>query len=63
MDLTSKPSSNDDANQGGRFYTRWWFWGTVGVVAVGAVTAYVFATHGGTQNACSGGALPCDAIK
>ena len=63
MDVTSRPPSNDVADQGSPFYAKWWFWGTAGVVVVGAVTAYIFATHGGTQNACSGGSLPCDAIK
>ena len=62
-ELTSFPASSGVASEGGPFYTKWWFWGTVGVVAAGAVTAYLLATHSGTQNACSEGALPCDPIK
>ena len=63
INLTSTPAASEAANGGSPFYARWWFWGAVGVVAAGAATAYVLATHRGTQNACSGGTLPCDAIK
>jgi hypothetical protein len=63
IDVTSTPSPSDAASAGSPFYARWWFWGAVGVVAAGAATAYVLATHGGTENACYRGTLPCDAIK
>jgi hypothetical protein len=54
------PTSNDLAPQ---FYQRWWFWGAVGAVVAGTVTAYIAASHSRTENACSGSSLPCDAIK
>jgi len=60
LDL-SHPSEAQD--RGPPFYATWWFWtGAVAVVG-GAVTAYLVATHRGTDNACSGGSIPCDAIK
>jgi tetratricopeptide (TPR) repeat protein len=31
------------------FYTRWWFWGAVGAVAVGAAVGVLFATRGGPE--------------
>jgi tetratricopeptide (TPR) repeat protein len=63
IDVTSTPAPSDTVDQGSPFYVKWWFWGAIGVVAAGSVTAYLLATHSGTQNACSGGTLPCDAIK
>lgn len=63
VDFTSTPAPSEAANGGSPLYTRWWFWGAIGVVAAGTATAYLLVTHSGTQNACSGGTLPCDAIK
>lgn len=63
VNLGSAPLPSDSADSGQPFYAKWWFWTAVGAVAAGSVTAYLLVTRGGTQNACSGGTLPCDPIK
>ncbi len=51
------------SEQKGHFYTNGWFWTGVLLVAGGAVSAYWLTTRRQTENACSGGTIPCDAIK
>jgi hypothetical protein len=63
IDLTSHPPQSRADENASPFYAKWWFWGAVGVVAAGSVTAYLLASRGATQNACSGSKIPCDAIK
>jgi tetratricopeptide (TPR) repeat protein len=36
----SSPEASND-NKGGAFYTRWWFWGGVGAVAVGGLLLFL----------------------
>jgi hypothetical protein len=64
LDLSSSARPGGVQEQSPPFYKTWWFWtGTAVVVVGGAVTAYLLATRGGTENACSGEAIPCDAVK
>jgi tetratricopeptide (TPR) repeat protein len=60
----SAPNEREKVREQSRpFYETWWFWtGTVAVIG-GGVTAYLLATHRGTQNACNGASISCDAIK
>jgi hypothetical protein len=63
LDLANQTQPSEVQDQGSPFYNTWWFWTGTVVVVGGAITAYLLATHRGTENACSGGSIPCDAIK
>jgi len=58
-DLNAQPKAVESTP----VYATWWFWTGLVVIAGGAVTAYLLATHHTTENACSGATIPCDAIK
>jgi hypothetical protein len=63
LDLSNRNRPSEVQDQGSPFYKTWWFWTGVVVVAGGAVTAYLLASRGGSENACSGASIPCDAIR
>jgi hypothetical protein len=64
LDLSSSARPGGEQEQSSPFYKTWWFWtGTAVVVVGGALTAYLLATRGGTENACSGETIPCDGVK
>ncbi len=51
LDLSAQAAPGGGVGESRPFYTRWWFWGTVGAVVVaGAVTAVVLSTGKGGSN-------------
>jgi hypothetical protein len=63
LDLSQQSRTTEAPESSAPFYKTWWFWAGAVVVVGGAVTSFILASHHETQNACSGGNLPCDAIK
>jgi tetratricopeptide (TPR) repeat protein len=45
--LGARAPEPDERAAGAPFYTRWWFWGVVGAVAVGVAAGALLATRGG----------------
>ena len=51
LDLSAAPASKAEPATGA-FYTRWWFWTTVGAVVVGAVAVGFAVSHRGEIGDC-----------